>query len=155
MKIYEKRTKILLPKPLAEVFPFFADAYNLEALTPDWLRFTVTTPKPIDMRVGTKIDYKLKVRGLPLRWTSEITAWEPPYRFVDEQRRGPYRQWIHEHTFREVDGGTLASDYIQYAVPGGSLVHWLAVKRDVERIFQYREQKMAALFQSPAPRKVA
>ena len=153
MKIYELRTEVLLPKPISEVFPFFADACNLEALTPEWLRFTVTIPGPIEMRVGTKIDYNLKVRGLPIRWKSEITAWEPPFRFVDEQRKGPYRQWIHEHTFCEVEGGTLTADYVQYAVPGGELIHWLVVKGDVERIFRYRREKMAEIFGAPTGQK--
>ena len=108
MKIYELRTQVRLPRPIDEVFPFFADAHNLETLTPPWLKFHVLTPKPIAMAVGTKIDYKLRIRGLPLRWRSEITAWEPPFRFQDEQLRGPYRQWIHEHTFQEADGMTLA-----------------------------------------------
>jgi len=146
MKIHELRKQVLLPKPIEEVFSFFADAHNLQTLTPPWLKFRVLTPKPIVMAVGTKIDYKLRVRGIPLSWRSEITAWEPPFRFQDEQLRGPYRRWIHEHTFQEVDGGTLAGDYVQYAVPGGALAHWLVVKQDVEKIFGFRAEQMQSLF---------
>ena len=122
MRIFELKTSLWLPKPLDDVFPFFADARNLEALTPPWLHFEVLTPAPISMAPGTTIDYRLRLRGLPIRWQSEITAWEPPHRFVDEQRRGPYRLWVHEHRFREQDGQTLAEDHIRYAAPGERLL---------------------------------
>lgn len=135
-----------LPRRREEVFPFFADAFNLETLTPPWLKFEVLTPRPIEMRVGLRIDYRLRLRGLPLRWQSEITAWEPPCRFVDEQRRGPYRAWIHEHTFAERDGGTLAQDVVRYGVIGGRLVNTLFVRRDVERIFRFRQEKLREVF---------
>ncbi|MEI7938236.1 MAG: SRPBCC family protein [Verrucomicrobiota bacterium] len=140
------RSEIWLPRPLEEVFDFFADARNLQALTPDWLDFSVLTPAPILMRAGTLIDYRLRLRGFPIRWQSEITAWEPPHRFVDEQRRGPYKLWIHEHRFEARDGGTLVGDFVRYAAPGGWLVEWLFVRRDVERIFQFRREKLLALF---------
>lgn len=146
MKQFEYRASVRLPRPLSEVFPFFSDAYNLETLTPPWLKFEVLTPRPIEMAAGAIIDYRLKVRGLPMRWKSEITAWEPPYRFVDEQRRGPYSLWVHEHRFREEDGYTIAEDSIRYAVPGGALIHSLFVRRDVEKIFAFRRQKMQELF---------
>jgi ligand-binding SRPBCC domain-containing protein len=87
------------------------------------------------MQVGTLIDYRLKLRGFPMRWRTLISAWDPPHRFVDEQLKGPYRQWIHEHTFEARDGGTLAKDYVQYAVPFDFLVHGLLVRPDVEKIF--------------------
>ena len=138
--------EIWLPKPPEAIFPFFADASNLEVLTPPWLNFQVLSPEPIEIDEGTFIRYKLRFRGIPFRWDSEITAWEPPHRFVDEQRRGPYRQWIHEHAFEPQDGGTLARDVVQYAVPGGWLVDRLVVRRDIERIFQYRRRKLAELF---------
>jgi ligand-binding SRPBCC domain-containing protein len=140
------RSKIWLRRPLEEVFAFFADAGNLQALTPDWLDFSVVTPAPILMRGGTLIDYRLRLRGFPIRWQSEITAWEPPRRFVDEQRRGPYRLWIHEHCFEARDGGTLVSDFVRYAAPGGWLVEWLFVRQDLERIFQFRRERLLTLF---------
>ena len=101
---------------------------------------------PLEMRAGARIDYRLRVRGLPLRWQSEITAWEPPHRFLDEQRRGPYRLWVHEHTFVERDGGTEVRDRVTYAVPGGWLVERLLVGPDVRRIFAFRRETLARLF---------
>src|SRR5262245_50001712 len=88
-----------LPAPREEIFEFFSRAENLEAITPPWLRFRLITPSPIEIRRGTHIDYRLRVHAVPVRWQSEITAWEPPASFVDEQRRGPYRRWVHTHTF--------------------------------------------------------
>lgn len=151
MRTYELKSSVLLARPPEEVFPFFADARNLEYLTPPWLRFTMLTPSPVEMQPGTLIDYRLRVRGVPLRWRSEITAWEPPHRFVDEQRRGPYRLWIHEHRFEEArEGRTLAHDAVRYAVPGGWLVDRLLVRRDLERIFDYRRAVLRDLFGVPA-----
>jgi hypothetical protein len=135
-----------LPRRREELFPFFADARNLETLTPSWLRFVVRTPPPIVMRVGLRIDYQLRLRGLPLRWQSEITVWDPPHRFVDEQRRGPYRVWHHQHTFAERDGGTLVGDTVRYAVFGGPLVERLLVRRDLNHIFAFRQRRLAELF---------
>ena len=133
-------------QPLRDVFPFFAEAHNLEELTPDWLRFRVQTPPPIEMAVGVRINYRLRLRGIPIAWESEITAWEPPVRFVDEQRRGPYRQWVHEHRFREADGMTFAEDNVRYAVPGGWIADRLLVRRDVRKIFEYRREKLRQIF---------
>jgi ligand-binding SRPBCC domain-containing protein len=135
-----------LPRPLVELFPFFADAANLERITPPWLGFHILTPPPIEMRPGALIDYRLRVRGIPLRWRTRIAVWEPPGRFVDEQVRGPYRRWVHEHTFVERDGGALCRDSVRYAVPGGELVHRWLVRPDVERIFAWRQQALARLF---------
>lgn len=135
-----------LPRPRAEVFSFFAAAANLQTITPPWVRFAILTPLPIEMRVGALIHYKLRIRGFPVYWETEITAWEPPLRFVDVQRKGPYRQWIHEHRFEEQDGGTLVIDDVRYRAPGGRLIEWLLVKPEVERIFAFRRQRMAELF---------
>jgi ligand-binding SRPBCC domain-containing protein len=140
------RSEVWLPRPLEEVFAFFADGRNLQALTPDWLDFKVLTPAPIQMRPGATIDYRLRLHGFPIRWQSEITAWEPPRRFVDEQRRGPYKLWIHEHSFEARQGGTVVRDFVRYAAPGGWLIERLFVRRDVERIFQFRREKLLALF---------
>jgi ligand-binding SRPBCC domain-containing protein len=143
-----------LPAAIDEVFAFFSDAHNLDVLTPPWLHFRILTPRPIPMRLGTLIDYRLRWRGLPLSWRTQISTWEPPYRFVDQQVRGPYRQWVHQHTFEEHDGGTLMHDSIAYAVPGWllePLLSRLIVARDVERIFAYRRARMQELF-GPPPR---
>ena len=146
MKVRQLQSELWLPRPVAEIFPFFADAANLEVLTPPWLKFQILSPRPLEMRVGTLIDYRLRVRGLPTRWQSEITAWEPPHRFVDEQTRGPYRLWRHEHEFVERDGGTVVRDKVDYAIPFDLITHRLFVRPDIERIFAFREQKMRKLF---------
>jgi len=138
-----------VPVPIHEVFEFFSDARNLEQLTPPWLKFEVLTPDPIEMRVGLKIDYRLKVRGLPLRWQSEITAWEPPHRFVDLQVRGPYRLWHHEHSFREIEGGTAIYDVVDYLGPGWFLepmINRLFLRPDVDKIFAYRHKALVERF---------
>ena len=106
----------------------------------------VLTPDPIPMAVGTTIDYRLAWRGIPLRWRSEIAAWEPPYRFVDRQLRGPYRLWHHEHRFEERDGGTNVVDEVEYAVWGGVVAVNLGVRRDIERIFEFRRARLIEIF---------
>ena len=136
MHVFER--ELWLPVPRVKVFPFFADARNLAVLTPAWLKFRILTPGEIPMRAGAVIDYQLRIHGLPVRWRTEITAWNPPCGFTDEQRIGPYRRWRHRHAFEEKDGGTLCFDRVEYAVPGGALINWLLVRRDVEKIFLYR-----------------
>lgn len=143
---YLLRAECIVPRPLEEVFAFFSDAHNLEQLTPPLVRFHVTTPQPIVMRPGLLIDYQLRIRGVPVRWQSEITAWEPSTRFVDEQRRGPYKFWRHEHRFEPCDGGTRVLDEVHYGVPGGAIIHWLVVGRDVRKIFAYRQQRLREIF---------
>jgi ligand-binding SRPBCC domain-containing protein len=138
-------TELWLPLPREEAFAFFGDAHNLEAITPPILRFQVLTPKPIPMAEGTLIDYRLRLRGVPIRWRTLISAWEPPFRFVDEQLRGPYRLWRHEHTFHEVDGGTQIVDHVDYDHAFGGLVERWLVRPDLERIFSYREQRLREL----------
>ena len=140
------RSELWLPRPTEEVFALFTDPGNLQELTPPWLRFKVLTPQPIEMREGVTIDYKLRVRMIPMRWRSEVMIWDPPHRFQDRQVRGPYRQWMHTHTFEERDGGTLVGDHVDYAVPGGRLVNRLIVERDVRAIFAYRQRKMVERF---------
>jgi ligand-binding SRPBCC domain-containing protein len=146
VRVHEFQTELWLPLPPEELFPFFGDAANLEALTPPWLNFKILTPAPVAMREGALIDYRLRVRGIPLRWRTRINVWQPPHRFVDEQIRGPYRQWIHEHTFEVREGGTLARDMIRYAVPLDFLVHGLFVRPDVKKIFAFRQERLLALF---------
>jgi ligand-binding SRPBCC domain-containing protein len=143
---YQLLTEFWTPRPLDEVFPFFADAFNLQILTPEFLNFRVVTPAPIEMHVGTTIDYQIRLHGIPIGWKSLISAWEPPFRFVDEQVRGPYKFWHHEHTFEVRDGGTLIRDDVHYGVPGGWLAHTLLVRRDLAAIFKYRSEKMQAQF---------
>ena len=152
-RLHELSSTVRLAAPLAEVFAFFVDARNLELLTPGWLRFQVSATPPPAMAAGTRIDYRLRLHGVPVRWQSEITAWEPPFRFVDEQRRGPYRVWIHEHRFaveRRTDGSevVVASDKVDYAVPGGRLANRLLVAGDLRRIFAYRAERLAERFGS-------
>jgi len=149
---YRLTTKQRLRTSRNEVFDVFADAFQLEGITPPWLKFAVLTPSPIEMRVGAIIDYKLRLHGVPIRWQTGITAWEPPYRFVDEQRRGPYALWRHEHRFAVIDGGTSITDQVDYKLPGGSLIHSLFVKSDLFRIFHFRQTALAKLFrQEPQP----
>lgn len=143
---FELRALLWLPRPVAEVFEFFSDAANLDAITPDSLRFEVRTPRPIEMRHGSQIDYRLKIRGIPIKWRSLISAWEPPHRFVDEQLHGPYRVWRHEHSFRECDGGTLCGDHVVYDMIGGALANALFVRRDLRSIFRYRCQCLRERF---------
>ena len=148
MKTHSFTTEMWLKPPLEEVFSFFSDARNLERITPPWVRFRILTSGEIPMRLGALIDYRIRVHGVPLRWQSEITLWEPGRRFVDEQRRGPYRLWIHEHRFSAKDGGTLVEDRVEYAVPGGALVNRLFVAKDVAKIFDYRKRKLEEIFPS-------
>ncbi len=142
---------IRVPARLAAVFPFFADPVNLDLLTPPWLRFRIVTPAPIAMAVGTLIDYRLSLHGIPIRWRTEITVFEPPYRFVDRQVRGPYREWTHEHAFEEIGGQTIIIDNVHYAVPGGRIVNRLFVKRDLQKIFDFRHQRIVERFPAPIP----
>lgn len=135
-----------LPHPPEEIFPFYSDAFRLEELTPPLLHFHVVTPPPIEMRAGVEIEYRLRLHGLPMGWRSRITEWEPPHRFVDEQIKGPYRRWVHEHTFIPQDGGTLIRDYVEYDMFGGWLADRLLVRRDLRRIFDYRQARLAEIF---------
>lgn len=138
----------LVNKPLAEVFPFFADAHNLEAITPGFLRFRVLTPKPIEMKPGITIDYALRLNGLPMRWKSEIPVWEPPTRFVDQQLKGPYTRWHHEHLFTETGDGTLVIDRVDYELPGwvlAPLANAIFVRGSLLRIFEHRRARIAEL----------
>lgn len=146
MKIHQFQCDVWLPLPPEELFPFFSDAANLDGITPPWLHFRIVTPQPLEMRAGTLIDYKLKVRGMPLRWRTRIREWQPPHRFVDEQLRGPYRQWIHEHLLEARDGGTLARDVVRYAVPLDCIMHPLFVRRDVESLFAFRQDALRKKF---------
>lgn len=139
---------VAVHRPRAEVFAFFSDPANLEALAPPRLRLQLLTPPPVEMRAGLRLDYRMVLGFFPVRWQSEITVWEPPARFVDEQRRGPYRSWIHEHGFEESSAGTLVRDRVRYAVPGGRLVDRLVVAGELARIFDYRQARLLALLET-------
>jgi ligand-binding SRPBCC domain-containing protein len=130
------------------VFRFFSDPANLGEITPPWLDFRVVGCSTPVIGEGTLIDYKLRLRGLPLRWRSRIDSWNPPHGFIDEQLTGPYRSWIHEHLFEDLGGSTLVRDRVRYSVLGGALVNRLLVRPDVERIFDYRSKRLAELFGS-------
>jgi ligand-binding SRPBCC domain-containing protein len=145
-----------LPGSPAEVFPFFADAGNLEAITPPWLRFEVVTPRPIAMRPGALIEYRLVLHRLPVAWLTRIEEWDTDParpRFVDMQLTGPYKLWHHTHEFRaHPDGGTVMTDTVRYALPYGALgalAHRVLVRRDVELIFDYRARAVPARLTSP------
>jgi ligand-binding SRPBCC domain-containing protein len=141
--IYHIDTDVWVPRELDEVFAFFSDAFNLETLTPPRVNFHVITPAPIDLKAGALIDYKLRVNGIPLRWTTRIDTWNPPHEFSDSQLSGPYKLWHHTHRFSESRGGTKMTDHVDYELPFGplgSLAHKLWVRRDVESIFTYREK---------------
>jgi ligand-binding SRPBCC domain-containing protein len=138
-----------LNKPREELFEFFGDAYNLEKITPDLLSFKVITPAPIEMKPGTLIDYKLKVRGVPIKWRTLIATWEPCEKFTDEQLKGPYKRWHHTHRFEEENGGTRCYDIVEYAPPGGPLaplINKLVVQRDVVNIFAHRAKVLDEMF---------
>ena len=133
-----------------EVFAFFAEASNLERITPPELDFGILTPRPIPMREGTLIDYRLSLFGVPLRWRARIARWEPPEGFVDEQLHGPYRLWEHTHRFREDGGATTIEDVVRYGLPFaplGEVLHPL-VRLQLERIFRFRRSAVRSCLRS-------
>ncbi len=143
--LLEREQRVELP--IDRAFEFYGDARNLERITPPWLGFEVTTPGPIEMEVGTLIEYRLRLHRVPVRWRTRIEVWEPPRRFVDAQIRGPYSLWEHTHTF-EAEGpeATIIRDRVRYAIPFGplgELANRLLVRRDLRRIFDYRREAVA------------
>ena len=150
MSEYIFKSTVTIEAPREEVFEFFADAGNLERITPPELNFHIVTPQPIDIHQGTLIDYKLKMRGIPMKWRTEISVWEPPVRFVDQQLRGPYSQWIHTHTFTEIGPNeTLMEDEVRYRLPFepiGDIAHFF-VGREVQYIFDFRRKAVEEIFQ--------
>ena len=149
MKIYTLRKEQFIARPLEEVFAFFSQPENLERITPKKLGFNIITPKPIEMRAGALIDYTVRTLGVPLRWTTLIAEYDPPRKFVDAQLRGPYSFWHHTHRFEAVEGGTLIMDEVRYGLPFGPLgrlAHALVVRRELEKIFGYRERVIGEIF---------
>ncbi len=149
MKTYALERDQWIPAPLDRVFDFFADAGNLQTLTPPWLGFRILSPLPIEMRPGASIEYRLRLAGVPISWRTRITHWDLPAGFVDEQERGPYAIWQHTHSFRALEGGVLMGDRVRYALPWGPLgrvAHVLAVRSALAAIFDYRFQRVAEIF---------
>jgi len=154
IRFHTLRREQWIPRPLDEVFAFFSDARNLGEITPSWLGFRILTPGPIRIAAGTRIRYRLSWHGIPVNWTTEIRQWEPPFRFVDVQLEGPYRLWHHTHRFESKDCGTRMTDIVRYRLPFGIVgrgVHFLKVRRDVERIFDYRFRIIREFLGGPAP----
>jgi len=149
MRCYRLKRQQWIAKPLDEAFAFFARPQNLEEITPPFLRFHIVRAAS-DLHEGSRIEYRLRVRGLPMRWVSEITEWDPPHKFVDAQLRGPYAMWRHQHLFAAEGSGTRIMDDVEYALPFGiigELAHTLLVRRDVERIFDFRRQRLEELLE--------
>jgi ligand-binding SRPBCC domain-containing protein len=145
--ILERET--IIRRPIAEVFDFFSKAENLNALTPEDLKFEILTPLPIAMKKGTLIDYKIRLMNIPFHWKTLISRWEPGKAFVDEQIKGPYKKWVHLHSFEEYQGVTKMIDRVEYEIPGGIFAYPVLkffVKPQVEGIFNYREKALRKLF---------
>ncbi len=152
---YRLTAKMFVDLPLEEVFSFFSDANELERITPPWLNFEVLTPPPIEMKAGLLLDYRLQLHRIPIKWRTEICVYEPPFRFVDQQLKGPYKLWYHEHRFEEIDGKTLVHDDVHYIPRGGKLIHRWMVKPDLEKIFRFRHDRLREIFaEKIANRKV-
>jgi ligand-binding SRPBCC domain-containing protein len=148
-RIYFLRQEQWISRPIGEVFAFFSDAHNLERITPPWLRFEILFISSGAVAQGTEIRYRLRLHGMPVHWRTEISRWDPPHCFVDEQRSGPYKLWHHTHRFEAHGNRTKMLDIVRYALPFGILgriVHTLKARSDVERIFAYRQQCIADYF---------
>lgn len=141
-----------IPRPLEEIFTFFGNAENLERITPPWLNFQILSRRPIQMAVGARIVYQMRWHGVPMRWTTEIVEWKPPFGFVDSQLKGPYRLWHHSHSFTTQRNGTLMKDLVRYELPFGWLgriAHALTVRRNLAEIFDYRFRAIDEIFGDP------
>jgi ligand-binding SRPBCC domain-containing protein len=141
----------LIERPLAEVFPFFADAFNLERITPPFLHFKVLTLPPIEMKSGALIDYQIRLYGAPLRWRTIIEEFTPGVRFVDRQLKGPYKLWHHTHEFNETPSGTVMTDRVRYKIPYGplgALARRIFVERTLDQIFDYRYRMIGEIFRA-------
>lgn len=153
IRYHTLRREQWIPLPLDEVFAFFADARNLEEITPPWLAFRILTPEPIRMAAGTEIRYRLRWHVVPLVWTTRIRRWEPPSRFVDVQWSGPYRLWHHTHRFESSEGGTRMIDVVRYRLPlgiAGRAMQAVMVERDLDQIFDYRARRIQRIFEATA-----
>jgi ligand-binding SRPBCC domain-containing protein len=148
MQIYRLERSMPVPVALQDAFEFFKDPHNLARITPPWLDFRITSPGPVRMRKGAEIAYQIRWLGLPINWKSVITEYEPPFFFVDEQASGPYALWRHRHDFKPSEYGALVSDLVEYAMPLGPLgrlAHRITVRRQLQEIFDYRQQALAGI----------
>jgi ligand-binding SRPBCC domain-containing protein len=149
MKIYTLERQSLAPVPLERAFAVFEDPYNLARITPPWLNFRVTSRERVAMRPGAVINYRIRWMGIPIAWKTVIEDYSPPNRFIDVQASGPYRVWRHTHTFEAAGEQTIVRDRVEYSLPFGifgQIAHALAVRRQLERIFDYRERALAGLW---------
>ena len=149
MHLYELHFCQFIHQPIEQVFSFFSRSENLEQITPQYLNFKIETFSPIKMKWGQKINYTITLKGIPIRWSSLISLYDPPNSFVDEQIRGPFSLWHHTHTFREKNGGTVIGDYVRYAIPMGiigRIANNIFVEKDLRYIFQHRQTMISKLF---------
>lgn len=148
MVVHTLDTQFLVPQSRDELFPFFCDAFNLERITPPELRFSILTPRPIELAAGARIGYRLRLWGVPFGWRTLISLWEPPVRFVDEQISGPFGRWVHRHEFVPTGQGTIIRDHVDYALPLSPLSEFAhpLMRRQLTRIFRYRHQVLHSMF---------
>ncbi|MDZ7637726.1 MAG: SRPBCC family protein [Bryobacterales bacterium] len=149
---------MLVPRPLADVFAIYENPSNLGRITPPWLNFRIATKEKITMREGARIDYVIRWMGVPMRWRTVISTYDPPYSFVDEQERGPYSLWRHTHTFEETEEGVLVGDEVRYRLPLGAIgqvAHGSLVAAQLRAIFRYRQKAVAQMFGVPLIERVA
>ncbi len=152
MKVHHLTRALEVRRTREDVFAFFADPYNLEVITPPWLDFQIVTPPEGRLAEGSRVQSRLRLHGIPFGWITRIAAWEPPSRFVDEQLEGPYLRWVHTHVFEETaQQGTIIRDHVEYAVPSGVLVERLLERQYLERIFDYRRDRLRDLLTGVVP----
>ncbi len=153
---YRLERSVSVPVSLREAFAFFEDPYNLARLTPPWLSFRITSPERIHMRKGAEITYRIRWLGMALNWKTVIAEYEPPFFFVDEQASGPYAFWRHRHDFKPAECGAIVSDSVEYALPFGQLgrlAHYFVVRRQLEGIFDYRQEALGRILTGTATAK--
>lgn len=147
---YELTDRFEVPASIDDTWKFFSTADNLPRITPPWLKFTVTTPGPIEIKLDSILDYTIAWKGLPMRWRTRIIDFSPPRQFIDLQIRGPYALWHHQHTFDPKPdggggsgGGVICSDRVIYKIPVGPIgrvMHAVLVRNQLLDIFRYRRK---------------